>query len=92
MPSTRVERSAGVLPVDGVLPALRAALAAGPNAVLVATPGAGKTTRVPLALLNESWCRQGGRLLMLEPRRVAARAAARFMAAILGERVGETVG
>jgi ATP-dependent helicase HrpB len=77
--------------VDAVLPDLGRALAAGPNAVLVAAPGAGKTTRVPLALMDAPWCR-GGRLLMLEPRRVAARAAARFMAAGLGERVGETVG
>ena len=74
-----------------MLPDLGRALAAGPNAVLVAAPGAGKTTRVPLALMDAPWCR-GGRLLMLEPRRVAARAAARFMAAGLGERVGETVG
>lgn len=79
------------LPVEAALPALRAALAAGSNAVLVAPPGAGKTTRVPLALLEEAWA-GGGRLLVLEPRRVAARAAARRMAETLGEGVGQTVG
>ncbi|MBB4265960.1 ATP-dependent helicase HrpB [Roseospira visakhapatnamensis] len=78
-------------PIDPVLPDLRAALATGPNAVLLAPPGAGKTTRVPLALLDACWL-AGGRILMLEPRRMAARAAARFMAASLGEAVGETVG
>lgn len=61
------------------------------SAVLVAAPGAGKTTRVPLALLDEAWL-AGQRILMLEPRRLAARAAARFMAASLGEAVGGTVG
>lgn len=79
------------LPIDGVLPALLDALEAGPNAVLVAEPGAGKTTRVPLALLDAPW-RQDGRILVLEPRRLAARAAARRMAAELGEKPGETVG
>jgi ATP-dependent helicase HrpB len=59
--------------------------------VLQAPPGAGKTTRVPLALLDEPWM-AGRTLLMLEPRRLAARAAARRMAATLGETVGETVG
>ncbi|WP_414693121.1 ATP-dependent helicase HrpB, partial [Pelagibacterium sp.] len=67
------------------------ALEAGPNAVLVAPPGAGKTTRVPLALLDAPW-RGDGRIIMLEPRRLAARAAARRMAQTLGEAVGETVG
>ncbi|MHB1103810.1 MAG: ATP-dependent helicase HrpB [Devosia sp.] len=79
------------LPIDDALPALRAALAAGPFAVLVAPPGAGKTTRVPLALLDASW-RGDGRIVMLEPRRLAARAAARRMAQTLGEAVGQTVG
>jgi len=79
------------VPIDAVLPDLKAALAAGPNAVLLAPPGAGKTTRVPLALLNAPWL-AGRHILMLEPRRMAARAAARFMAASLGEAVGETVG
>ncbi len=79
------------LPVDGVLPQLLDALEAGPNAVLVAEPGAGKTTRVPLALLDAPW-RGDGKILVLEPRRLAARAAARRMASELGEKTGETVG
>jgi ATP-dependent helicase HrpB len=79
------------LPIEAVLPELTAALRAGPNAVLVAPPGAGKTTRVPLALLDEGWA-EGGRIILLEPRRLAARAAADRMAKTLGERVGETVG
>ncbi|HEX6631555.1 MAG TPA: ATP-dependent helicase HrpB, partial [Gemmatimonadaceae bacterium] len=83
------------LPIDDALPALRAALRtalrAGTGAVLQAPPGAGKTTRVPLALLDEPWL-AGRTIVMLEPRRLAARAAARFMARTLGERVGDTVG
>lgn len=79
------------LPVNDVLPDLRAHLCAGVNAVLVAPPGAGKTTRVPLALMNEPWV-AGKRILMLEPRRVAARAAAERMAQTLGEKVGSRVG
>jgi ATP-dependent helicase HrpB len=80
-----------ILPVSDVLPQLRAALAEGPNAVLVAPPGAGKTTLVPLDLLEATWL--GTRkILLIEPRRLAARAAARRMAEILGEAVGETVG
>ncbi len=79
------------LPIDEALPALQAALEAGPNAVLVAPPGAGKTTRVPLALLDASW-RDDRRIVMLEPRRLAARGAAERMARTLGERVGDTVG
>ena len=82
---------AEALPIDDALPALAAALRKGPNAVLVAPPGAGKTTRVPLALMDEPWA-AGGSILMLEPRRVAARAAAERMAATLGEPVGATVG
>ena len=78
------------LPVREALPALLAALAAG-NAVLVAPPGAGKTTLVPLALMEAPW-RGDGRILVLEPRRLAARAAATRMAALLGEPVGQTVG
>jgi ATP-dependent helicase HrpB len=79
------------LPIEPALPALRAALLEGRAAVLQAPPGAGKTTRVPLALLDEPWL--GGRkIVMLEPRRLAARAAATFMAAMRGERVGEAVG
>lgn len=78
-------------PVDRVVPDLRRALASNANAVLVAEPGAGKTTRVPLALLGEPWL--GGRkIVMLEPRRLAARAAARRMADSLGEELGESIG
>ena len=79
------------LPIDEVLPALRCALAERHEAVLEAPPGAGKTTRVPLALLNEPWL-AGQKILMLEPRRLAARAAAERLASELGEKVGETVG
>ncbi|MFL5619700.1 MAG: ATP-dependent helicase HrpB [Gemmatimonadaceae bacterium] len=79
------------LPIDDVLAALRAALANRSAAVLQAPPGAGKTTRVPLALLGESWLAPQ-RIIMLEPRRLAARAAARRMADSLGESVGATVG
>lgn len=79
------------LPIDDVLPALRDALAIRHEAVLEAPPGAGKTTRVPLALLNEPWL-AGQTILMLEPRRLAARAAAERLASELGEKVGETVG
>ncbi|HYR67602.1 MAG TPA: ATP-dependent helicase HrpB, partial [Reyranella sp.] len=79
------------LPVDEALPRLKQALQSRNAAVLVAPPGAGKTTRVPLALLDAPWL--GGRkIVMQEPRRLAARAAARRMAATLGEPVGETVG
>ena len=76
------------MPIDAILPALRAALAAQGRAVLQAPPGAGKTTRVPLALLPDI----EGKIVMLEPRRLAARAAAERMADTLGETVGETVG
>ncbi|MCL7461198.1 ATP-dependent helicase HrpB [Pseudomonas sp. NW5] len=79
------------LPIDAVLPELRAALAARDEAVLEAPPGAGKTTRVPLALLDEPWL-AGQTILMLEPRRLAARAAAERLASERGEPVGETVG
>ncbi|ROM78708.1 ATP-dependent helicase HrpB [Pseudomonas brassicacearum] len=79
------------LPIDEVLPALRQALASRHEAVLEAPPGAGKTTRVPLALLDEPWL-AGQTILMLEPRRLAARAAAERLASELGEKVGETVG
>ena len=79
------------LPIDAVLGELRAALAAHSSAVLVAPPGAGKTTRVPLALMDEAWL-GGARILVLEPRRIAARAAAERMAHTLGEAVGERVG
>ncbi|MGE8323836.1 MAG: ATP-dependent helicase HrpB [Pseudomonas sp.] len=79
------------LPIDAVVPALRQALENRDEAVLEAPPGAGKTTRVPLALLNEPWL-AGQSILMLEPRRLAARAAAERLASELGEKVGETVG
>ncbi|MHA1528115.1 MAG: ATP-dependent helicase HrpB [Alphaproteobacteria bacterium] len=79
------------LPIDPALPGLLAALEAGRNAVLAAPPGAGKTTRVPLALLAAGWAAKG-RILVLEPRRIAARAAAERMAELLGEAVGDTVG
>ncbi|UWG61147.1 ATP-dependent helicase HrpB [Stutzerimonas stutzeri] len=79
------------LPIDAAIPSLRLALADHESVVLQAPPGAGKTTRVPLALLNEAWL-GGQSILMLQPRRVAARAAAERMASELGEKVGETVG
>ena len=79
------------LPIHEALPALKAALAARPSAVLVAPPGAGKTTVVPLALMDEPWA-AAGKILVLEPRRLAARAAAERMAWSLGEQAGETVG
>ena len=82
---------ASTLPIDEALPALKAALAAAPNAVLVAPPGAGKSTRVPLVLAGEAWAAEG-RILVLEPRRIAARAVADRMAKTLGEPVGATVG
>src|SRR5215468_8377917 len=79
------------LPIDAVTPDLVAALALGTTAVLVAPPGAGKTTRIPLVLATEPWA-AGKRILVLEPRRLAARAAAARMAQTLGETLGETVG
>ena len=78
-------------PIAEVLPEIRTRLAQHPRLVLEAPPGAGKTTQVPLALLDADWL-VGKKILMLEPRRIAARAAAEFMAAQLGETVGETVG
>ncbi len=79
------------LPIEEALPRLLKALETRPRAVLVAPPGAGKTTRVPLALLEAAW-RKDGRIILLEPRRIAARAAAERMAKSLGEKVGDTVG
>jgi ATP-dependent helicase HrpB len=79
------------LPIDAVLDQLDRTLAASNAAVLVAPPGAGKTTRVPLALLDAPWLK-GRKIIMLEPRRIAARASAERMARTLGERAGETVG
>jgi ATP-dependent helicase HrpB len=79
------------LPIDVALPELTAALRGSNCAVLVAPPGAGKTTRVPLVLIDEPWAKDK-KILVLEPRRLAARAAAARMAATLGEKVGDTVG
>ena len=79
------------LPIDEALPELLAALSLRTRAVLVAPPGAGKTTRVPLALMDEAWTK-GGKILVLEPRRLAARGASARMAATLHEHVGERVG
>jgi ATP-dependent helicase HrpB len=79
------------LPIDGALPELRRALNEHRDAVLQAPPGAGKSTVVPLALLDEPWAK-GKRLIMLEPRRLAARAVANRMAHTIGEGVGQTVG
>ena len=79
------------LPIDEVIPELRAVLSAHRAAVLQAPPGAGKTTRIPLELLEETWLR-GRSILMLEPRRLAARAAASRMAQLRAEPVGRTVG
>ena len=79
------------LPIDAVLDELTDTLASNNAAVLVAPPGAGKTTRVPLALLDEPWL-ANRKIIMLEPRRIAARASAERMARTLGERAGETVG
>ncbi|MDO3721436.1 ATP-dependent helicase HrpB [Marinobacter sp. chi1] len=80
-----------MLPIEQILPDLTATLEQTSTALLQAPPGAGKTTRVPLALLDAPW-RGDGRILMLEPRRLAARSAARFMASLLGESPGQTVG
>jgi ATP-dependent helicase HrpB len=80
-----------VFPITPLLPDILASLAERPRLVLEAPPGAGKTTQVPLALLDAPWL-SGARIVVLEPRRIAARAAAAFMAAQLGEQVGETVG
>nr|WP_204347505.1 ATP-dependent helicase HrpB [Rhizobium laguerreae] len=79
------------LPVSHVLPAVAAALEKQKRAVLSAPPGAGKTTLVPLYLLDKAW-RGDGKIILLEPRRLAARAAASRMASLIGEQVGETVG
>ena len=79
------------LPIEDVLPEITAALSGGTSAVLVAPPGAGKTTRVPLALLGAPWLADR-KILVLEPRRLAARAAAERMSTLLGEKVGDRVG
>ena len=79
------------LPIDATLDELARSLQARNAAVLVAPPGAGKTTRVPLALLDAPWLKNK-KIIMLEPRRIAARASAERMARTLDERAGETVG
>ena len=80
-----------MLPINQIIPDLLQTLESKTTVLLQAPPGAGKTTRVPLALLEEKW-RQGRRILMLEPRRLAARSAARYMAGQIGEKPGQTVG
>ncbi len=79
------------LPIDAILPELQEALAAGGSAVVVAEPGAGKTTKIPLWLSDQGWL-QGRRIVMLEPRRLAVQSAARHMSRLLGEAPGGTVG
>jgi len=83
--------SPAAFPITPLLPQIVASLAAHPRLVLEAPPGAGKTTQLPLALLDAAWL-AGAKIVMLEPRRIAARAAAQFMAQQLGEEVGRTVG
>ena len=80
-----------MLPIDAILPQLKVTLVQTNTVLLQAPPGAGKTTRVPLALLDAPW-RTGRKILMLEPRRIAARSAANFMAKQLGEKAGQTIG
>ena len=89
--SNSLRRFAPALPIDDALAPLAAALGSRSSAVLIAPPGAGKTTRVPLALDGATWL-EGRKILLLEPRRLAARGAARRMAQTLGEDVGETIG
>lgn len=86
-----MSRSSPSLPITALLPQIRAVLADATRLVLEAPPGAGKTTQVPLALLDAPWLHDH-RIVMLEPRRIAARAAAQFMARQLGEDVGQTIG
>jgi ATP-dependent helicase HrpB len=86
-----MNRATPSLPVETQLPALKRILSTNRNAVLAAPPGAGKTTLVPLSLYTEAWL-AGQKIILLEPRRLAARAAARRMAQMLGEAVGQTVG
>ena len=90
-PRTPFTNDVSLLPIDASLPELKQALAAHTRVVLQAPPGAGKSTRVPLALLHEPWL-QARKIVMLEPRRLAARAVANRMAQTLGESAGDTVG
>jgi len=89
--STIAAMNASDFPIASLLPRIRASLREHPRLVLEAPPGAGKTTQVPPALLDEAWL-AGRKIVMLEPRRIAARAAAAFMAAQRGEDVGQTIG
>ena len=91
MTTSEAARTQPQLPIDALLPRLETVLGGRSTMVLQAPPGAGKTTRVPLALMKADW-RGDRKILMLEPRRLAARAAARFMSKSLGEAVGATVG
>ncbi len=91
MPRRELKGAISPLPIETVLPAIKTRLAEQRNLVLQAPPGAGKTTLVPLALLDEPWLK-GGKILMLEPRRLAAKGAAMRMAELLSEPVGRTVG
>ncbi len=91
MSQPRIRDGSPALPVDAVIPKLKEVLRESVSAVLQAPPGAGKTTRVPLALVNEPWL-DNQRILMLEPRRLATRAVATHMADLLGDKVGGTVG
>jgi ATP-dependent helicase HrpB len=91
MTTRKMRQFSEPLPIDDALSRLTAALRASNAAVLVAPPGAGKTTRVPLVLLDEPWAKDK-KILVLEPRRLAARAAAARMASTLDEQVGDTVG
>jgi ATP-dependent helicase HrpB len=86
-----MKRAIESLPIEAHLPALKRVLAESRSAVLSAPPGAGKTTRVPLSLYTETWL-AGQKIILLEPRRLAARTAARYMARMMGETVGQTVG
>ncbi len=83
--------SAPTLPIEDVLPDIRAALRGGTQLIVTAPPGAGKTTRAPLAMLEDEWS-QSGKIILVVPRRIAARAAAERMAETLGQRVGQTIG
>ena len=80
-----------MLPINKTIPDLLTTLDPETTVLLQAPPGAGKTTRVPLALMDADW-REGRKILMLEPRRLAARSAARYMAGQMGEKPGQTVG
>ena len=80
-----------MLPINNIIPDLLNTLESQTTILLQAPPGAGKTTRVPLALMDAPW-REGRKILMLEPRRLAARSAARYMAGQMGEKPGQTVG